>query len=217
MSEVTRYPLAWPAFWPRTPAHKVGRAKFHKATRYPGGNITYGDLSLGDGLDRLIRELKRLGAADVLVSTNARSSSTGLPYRDSANPKDPAVAVYFKLKGKPRVLACDRWHRLTDNLAAIAAHIECLRGIERYGVGTLDQAFTAYDALPAPGAISKPHWRKVLGFSDSEHVTERLIRDRFKVLAKDMHPDRSTGGHEAMSVLNVARDEALTEVGAFDG
>jgi len=36
---------------------------------------------------------------------------------------------------------------VSDNIAAIAAHIEALRAQERYGVGTIEQAFAGYSAL----------------------------------------------------------------------
>jgi hypothetical protein len=63
--------------------------------------------------------------------------------------------VYFKLHGKDRVLACDKWDRVADNIAAIAAHIDAIRRQDRYGVGTIDQAFAGYSALPPPGGTSR--------------------------------------------------------------
>jgi hypothetical protein len=33
---------------------------------------------------------------------------------------------------------------VADNIAAIAAHIDAIRRQDRYGVGTLDQAFAGY-------------------------------------------------------------------------
>ena len=66
-------------------------------------------------------------------------------------PDDPGVAVYFQLHDKERVLACDKWDTVADNIAAIAAHIDGIRRQDRYGVGTIDQAFAGYSAL---------HWKK---------------------------------------------------------
>ena len=57
--------------------------------------------------------------------------------------------MYFKLDSVPEglVLACDRWLRVEDNIAAVAAHIGALRGIDRWGVGSVRQAFAGYKRL----------------------------------------------------------------------
>lgn len=217
MSDVTRYPLSWPHGWPRTPAGKRKRAKFSKGERkyYSSGTGSYvsrSSLTVPQGLRRLWAELERMDARDQLTSTMVELNSYGEPRGGRREPDDPGVAVYFKLKGKDRVLACDTWDRTADNLAAIAAHIECLRGIDRYGVGTLDQAFAGYDALPAPGVDNRPPWRKV--FSDAvddvdNHVwSESAIQAAYRKLAAQFHPDKG-GSHDAMAQLNLARDEAL--------
>ena len=74
---------------------------------------------------RLIRECRLLGAANVIVSTNVAVRRDGLPYARQRTPEDPGAAVYFKLESVPEglVLACDRWLRVEDNIAAVAAHI----------------------------------------------------------------------------------------------
>ena len=55
------------------------------------------------------------------------------------------------------VLACDRWDRPEHNLRAIAKHVEAIRGQERWGVGSVAQAFRGYQALPSR-ATGKPWW-----------------------------------------------------------
>ena len=205
-----RYPLSWPIGWPRTPAGRRSRAKFSKKSYMTGRSDA---LTVPQGLRRLQDELDRLKARDIIVSTNVELNSFGEPRGGRRDPQDPGVAVYFKLSGKDRVLACDHWDRTADNLAAVAAHIECLRGIDRYGVGTLDQAFAGYDALPPPGATAKIPWRKVFGFASDTHVSSSMIDDFYKTLAKQFHPDLQGGSTEAMAMLNAARDEALEEIG----
>ena len=64
----------------------------------------------------------------------------------------------LELDGEPHALACDRFDRIEDNIAAIAAHIETLRGQERWGVADMKQAFAGHVALPAP-----EQWWQVLG------------------------------------------------------
>jgi hypothetical protein len=212
----TRYPLAWPHGWPRDQGRRKA-ARFYSATQYHGVGTSYmksGKVTISDALDRLERELARLGVNDseVIVSTNLVLGSRGAPLSNQAEPRDPGAAVYFSLKGKDRVLACDRWDRTADNLAAIAAHIDAIRRVDRYGVGTLDQAFAGYDALPPPGADNRPPWRKVLGFLDGQLVTAADIEIHFRDRAKQHHPGLG-GSQEAMAQLNEARDAALREPG----
>ena len=45
------------------------------------------------------------------------------------------ATLYFRLKDKPIVLACDRYDTVEANLAAIAAHIDAMRAMERHDVG----------------------------------------------------------------------------------
>src|SRR5262249_31741204 len=73
------------------------------------------------------------------------------PYSGARKSYDVGAAVYFSLNKKPYCLPCDRWNRLPDNLAAIAAHLEAMRGMDRWGVGSIEQAFAGYKALPARG------------------------------------------------------------------
>lgn len=119
--------------------------------------------------------------------------------------EDVGVAVYFTLGGKPHALACDRWTRVEDNCHALELHVEALRGQERWGVGSVAQAFAGYAQLPAHGP--RP-WREVLGVClDTAEVEERFAR-----LALKAHPDRG-GTAEAMSELLAARAAARAELG----
>jgi len=218
---VTRYPLSWPASWKRTPPGKRRAAAFHgvrqiaSAYQQPGQATRYyaqkTALSVGDATGRLAAELRRLGVReqDWLISSNLRTRIDGLPYADQRNPDDVGVAVYFKLRGADRVLACDAWTRVADNLAAIAAHVEAMRAIERYGVGTVEQAFADYDALPAKGST----WRTTLGFAHDQVVTLEDVDEAFKRRAREVHPDVAGGSHDAMASLTAARAEAREELG----
>jgi len=120
-------------------------------------------------------------------------------------PVDPGVAVYFRLDGRDIALACDRWNRVADNIVALAKHIEAMRGMDRWGVGTARQAFAGYEALPAP-----EQWWQVLGVPASAGIDEinRAWRDR----AAAAHPDRG-GSDAAMAQLNAARDQGRAERG----
>ena len=181
--EQSRWPLSWPQNWKRTPRHQRKAARFSRGDRKYSSDgasswVRQRQLSVADAIGRLLAELTRLGVrdGDVLISTNIKVRLDGLPYSNQTEPEDCGVAVYFRLNKADRVLACDTWTRVADNLAAVAAHIVAIRAIDRYGVGTLDQAFAGYVGLPARGAT----WRTTLGFRPDESVTLDQVQKAFK-------------------------------------
>jgi hypothetical protein len=211
----TRYPLAWPLGWARTPAPQRRRAAFaasHTITQEgASGLVTRRQtraLTVADALKRLSGELGRLGATRELLSTNVEVRLDGLPRSGQSEPRDPGAAVYFQLKGQPRCLACDRWDRVADNIAAIAQHIDALRRIDRYGVGTLEQAFAGYAALPPQASHD---WRLVLGFAAGAAVTRAMVEEAFRERARTAHPDAG-GSHDSMARLTEARSAAQREL-----
>src|ERR1700682_1592832 len=151
----TRYPLCWPANWKRTSNRT--RAQFGKApTRYLSDGVAVvpgkSKLSVAQAIDRLARELRRRGIKEenCIVSTNVPLNLSGLPRGDRSEPSDPGVAIYWTHKGKQQCMAIDRYDRVADNLAAIAATLDALRAIERHGGGSiLDRAFMGFAQLPA--------------------------------------------------------------------
>ncbi len=204
MSEQQRYPLAWPSGWKRTSYRKV--ASFGKAGIAEQGWKTRKPLEIGDGLNRLNAELKRLGATDVVISTDLALNRDGSINRGQRMPADPGVAVYFKLKGRPRCMASDSWTRIPDNMAAIAGTIEALRSIDRYGVGNIEQAFAGYTALQ-PAA--EEDWHIVLGVA--RHAPTAEVETVYKRRIREWHPDQWTGepniqreAEETTRRLNVA-------------
>lgn len=211
--EHQRFPLSWPAGWKRTPPGLRRYAPFGKKvprTNGIGGSYRSNErLEIGDGLERLEGELRRLGARQVVISSNLTIRQDGRPY--AGQPKrlnDPGIAVYFRLNGQPRVLACDKWNSAADNMAAIAGHIEAIRMQERYGVGTLDQAFAGYAALPPVGGTQGGDWRAELDFKPGDHpITLEVVEARYRALVRQRHPDNG-GSHDAIVRLNRARDEA---------
>ena len=134
-------------------------------------------------------ELDRLKATDVVLSTNVRTKLDGTPYSQQAQPNDKGAAVYFTLKGKPTAMACDRWNRAEDNVTAIAKHIEALRAQERWGVGSIERAFTGYQALPGVGESSGIQWWTTLGVP--LNATRDQAREAYLLLVKKHHPDRT--------------------------
>lgn len=200
MNNPTRNPLAWPMGWPRTPDTKRKPSRFS----YHGRDIT-----ISAAMDRLERELGHLGATEPLLSSNLKLSLSGVPYSGQGEPADRGIAVYFKLKGADRVLACDRYLTAAANIAAIANHIDALRRIDRYGVGTIEQAFAGYAALPPPSVDNRPEWRKTLGFHPTARVTPEDVNLNYRTLAK-----KDPGNEHRLLDLNLAREAAMRELSA---
>ena len=197
------YPLQWPPGWPR--AKWRGRARFRGVSVEQAANRRryFRELTVAEATDRLQSELDKLGGQYSILSTNLELRLNGSPRSGQREPDDPGVAIYFTLKKQRVVLACDKWDRAADNIAAIAAHIEALRGQERWGVGSLEQAFAGYAALPSPEQAS--NWRTVLGCPNATTLVE--AEARFKQLAMLHHPDRG-GSHEQMAELTQAIQDA---------
>lgn len=203
---VTRHPLTWPVGWKRTGLgarvaprwHRIGSETKHWGNGTSSTWRTKRDLSVADATDRLLAELDRLGARDVLLSTNLELRLDGLPRSNQRRPDDPGAAVYFKLNKADRCLACDRYTTVEGNIAALAAHVEALRAIDRYGVGSVDQAFAGYTALPADTSES---WWQVLGVPPD--ATRDAIDQAYRRMARELHPDVS-GHSDAMVRLNQA-------------
>jgi hypothetical protein len=207
----TRYPLCWPQNWKRT-ATRV-RAQFGKAGQSVGQfqRLNKSRLSIEDSFRRIEYEMERFGVElhTVLVSTNIRPNMRGLPAGNSGEPSDPGVAVYWTLKGKAQCMAIDRYDRVADNLAAVAATLEALRAIERHGGGSiLERAFLGFAQLPA--ATGRP-WRDVFGFGLST-PTATMVEEAYRRVARERHPDKPGGDHEDMVELNAARVAALAEL-----
>jgi hypothetical protein len=98
---------------------------------------------------------------------------------------------------------------LADNIAAIATHIDAVRSIGRYGVGSVEQMFTGFQAIRGPGP--KP-WREGLGIRpDNTQLTAQFIHQRRQELARRHHPD--TGGDpRVMAEINDGADLSLPEI-----
>lgn len=205
---VEAYPLAWPAGVTRTPSHQRERAKFGRMER----NVDYGwknrkGLTVAQASTRLLAELDRLGATHEVVSTNVELRLDGLPYSNRKNPTDPGVAVYFMLEGAQHCMPCDRWDRVEDNLAAVAKHVESIRGQLRWGVGDVRAAFAGFRALPGKGETGNGAgaWWTVLGVAHDSPLDQ--VKAAYRKLCVEHHPDR--GGDSArMSMINAAWEQA---------
>lgn len=204
----TRFPLAWPAHRPRATYRKAGKFS------YRGDDGWAKDITVPRAMDRLEDEVRRLGGTNTLLSTNIDTRLDGRPRGGAAEPHDPGVCLYFTLKGKPMAMACDVYTKVAQNIAAVAAHLEATRAIERHGVATAAETLQAFQALPAPTVIAlgaaRP-WREVLGFGEMQVVDRVDIDLAWKARVRAVHPDRG-GSDGQVAEVNAARDAALLEV-----
>lgn len=140
-----------------------------------------------------------------LMSSNIRRAQQGFPISNAKNPTDPGVAVYFKINGRPVSLACDKWILVEDNMYALAMHIEALRGQDRWGVGTIEQAFRGYMALPGVGESSGSKWWETLGVPINADV--EAVKKAYRILVNKHHPDKPTGDREMFHRVQTAYEE----------
>lgn len=170
------YPLNWPTDWPRTPRYQRGA----------GPN----QMPASRARQLLLRDLEKMGATDVVMSSNIATRRDGLPYANQSRIEDPGVVLYFRRKGQDIAIPCDRWHTVDANLRAIGLQIESIRRIERWGTEQMmDRAFTGYAALPAnAGKPTAPRaWYEVLQLSPD--ADQDIIKAAYRKLASKYHPD----------------------------
>lgn len=192
------FPLQWPPGWDRTPPQERSVSRF----------IT--------GMARATRglrlELERLGAANVVISSDLPTRSNGTPYGSAA---DNGVAVWFVLDGEEHVLACDRWLQAAENIHAITLTIAAIRGIGRWGVRQASsRAFQGFKALPpAPEPAREPWWivlciqRDVL---EPKLATWAKAKRAHRMLMRVA--DTGTGDTEQAIRLNAALADARLEL-----
>jgi len=205
------FPLQWPEGWTRTKYSSRTYPKFVS--------------SLVEDRDAIIRRLQRRGGANIVITSQLPLNTKGLPYAGPV--EDPGIAVYW-FEGKidkartERVLACDRWIRVSDNMRAIAKSLAALDGIDRWGASqVVERAFAGFAALPpgSSGTIATPThrpWREVLGgeWPALERAdTLAIAKSRHRKAIAEAHPDR--GGDPARAAeLNAAMAEAEAELGS---
>lgn len=207
---IPAYPLQWPAGWKRTPAGARDRARFGRQTQSSYGSWkTRASLTVAEAVSRVREELQRMGIDDndLVISTNLALRLDGLPRSGQAEPADPGAAVYWTdphaHAAAPRCMAIDRYDRIADNLAAIAATLDAMRAIERHGgAEILNRAFTGFVALPDPSSVA---WWIVLGVD--RDAARDDVEAAYRHLRSQTHPDRG-GDPEQFQRVQRAYEEA---------
>lgn len=204
---IDAYPCRWPDGWERTPSHRRGTSRF--------------GLDFVRARDDISRQLKLMGAREIVLTTNIPLRRDGLPLAGQSEPQDPAVAVYWIERGtwnaqrneqdyKRLVVACDHWRKVKENLRAVGVTIECLRALKRSGAThVIERAFMGFAALPEQAG--QRSWRQVLELGDGP-VSRDMLDRAYRAMALWSHPDRG-GTNEGMAAVNRAYEDGLREIG----
>ncbi len=199
-----KFPLDWPLGFPRSEEQKAGRfssLKDHYNTPLTDRQAATRMLSELDKFNK-VGHPRRVPLDSVVVTSNLEARKDGTLAQQRRNPEDRGVAVYFELDGRSRVIPCDTYHQVADNLAAVAATLSALRTLERHGTGLMERAFTGFEALPAPTPKS---WWVVLGVK--EDTPNVFVQAAYVRLRSQHHPDKPTGDTDKfMEVQNAWRD-----------
>jgi hypothetical protein len=202
----TAYPLKWPDGWPRTAPvlRKDGRGHFARGGGRVGARRVW---TFAEARDKLLDELRQLGATQVVISSNFKQDRYGSGPIDDGKRRhdDQGIAVYFFLAGKQMAMARDAWERAEENMRSLTLAIEAMRQLDRHGGSTMmSRAFEGFTALPPP----KSCW-EILGITPT--TKEDVIQSAFRSRAFDEHPDKG-GNNIDMAELVRARDEALRQI-----
>lgn len=201
------YPLKWPDGWPRARGREWGR--FAR------------NLDTDRTLDQLMDELRRLGATNIVISTNLKPRNVSA--RPDADPRaDPGVAIYFTYNAKSMSMAQDRFDNVGKNARSLTLAIDAMRAIERHGGGYMMQrSFDGFAALPPPSdgkGYEKRPWRSVLELSETVYgalpkANQLILAEAaYRQTSRAAHPDVPGGSAERMAELNVAIEDARTEL-----
>lgn len=181
-----QYPLQWPMGWQRT--------------KYPQGSRFRASSPWAESR-AVIDELRRLGATNIVISSNMEYKADGTPYARQARMNDTGVAVYFKLNGDEQCIPCDQWYSLEENLRAIWKTVEALRGIERWGAKEMvNAAFRGFKALPSSFEMPAPqrNWWVVLDVSQNANALE--VKEAYRKAIKLHHPDAGGSAQEFQEI-----------------
>lgn len=151
-------------------------------------------------LDLLDRELRHLGAHEVMIGAGFRESDLrldGLPRADARAPSHPGVELSFDSRHGRLVYGTDTCEYWQHNVRSIALGLEALRAVDRYGITQRGQQYAGFKQLAGTvDAPSADRGRELI----REHGSERAA-------LKATHPDHG-GGARDFADVQAARSAA---------
>jgi len=190
---IDAFPLAWPLGYPRHEGNKI-------TSRFI--------CTLDKAINGVFREVKLLKGKSVIISTNIPLRKEGNFYA-SLKPvsEDLGVAVYFTYKNEQKVICCDAYKTIAENIRAIEKSINAIRGLENWKCSDiLNQAFSGFKALPKKTEQNCWHVLKIAKTTDLT-----AVRKAYTTLAKMHHPDAAEGSHVMFIKLREAYEQAIKE------
>lgn len=193
---ITAFPLCWPDGWARS------------KTRFSSSYKVTTDAAIED----LLASVRMLGGREIIVSSNVPIRRDGTMYRGDHSDQrmqDPGVAVYWTARDPkgdpvPRVMPCDHWHTVRENVRALGMAIDYLRGLKRCGAGEIqERAYAGFARLPE--STGDDPW-SVLGLQRT--ATRQQLSDRLRELSRTEHPDHG-GSNDRFARITRAYHEAL--------
>jgi hypothetical protein len=171
----------------------------------------------------VLRELGMMEVEKTIISSNAALRKDGGFRAGKSNLDEPGVAVYFIYGDKTRVMACDAWLHVEDNLWAIGLALQANRKQAKWGVDSLERLFQVYvptreeQTQPPPRRESAQQspagelaWWTVLGI---DPITTKVVAQQaYWRLAKETHPDLG-GSHEQFIRVQHAWEQACKACG----
>lgn len=209
------YPLEWPANKQRSADRIFGRYTNNKR-----------DITLAEAQTRLFDALEKFNNqgkgwvvdidADCLLKTMFDLRKDGGMRSGQRKPPDVGAVCHFAICDGDRVelvLAIDRYTKIEQNIAAIAACVDSLRQLWRVDAGTFLAAASGLNALPPPMAY--PNWRTVLGFAQDSTPSFDEVKKNYRVMIKAAHSDN--GGNDSVAAeINIAYGQAKEDLSDND-
>lgn len=160
------------------------------------------DSSWSATLELLERELKHLGAKNVIVEVDCLPGAIRLDGQLYANARvnSPAIRLHFDSDQGHLSYETDAFLHWGDNVRAVALALEALRRVDRYGIGRGGEQYRGYLALEAGTGIA-------LGGMTSDDARDVLLKASrylawdevdaetiYRSARSTAHPDRQPDG-----------------------
>lgn len=166
-------------------------------------------------LDLLEAELNRIEAVDIVIESGFNRfdiRNDGLPFA-GRKPGDPGIILNFTGKQGPLRIPCDWFANYSNNLHAIALHLEHLRLAGIYGVGERGEQYKGWARLGSGAPIAMEAGMTVekaaILLAPARYV--RVIQNReayrtaYRIAAGLLHPDNHGGDQAEWDALQCAR------------
>lgn len=190
MIQPEKFPLHWPQGYPVTEYRTESKFK----------------CTFAEARDGIYYELDRLGSEAYFISCNINRNKSGQLIAGRLVYDNPGVAVYFKYNGEQKVIACDKWKYIHENLRAIEKSLEAIRGLDRWGcTNIISQAVSGMKELPMNAGNSSRSWWQVL--EALQNSSDELIENNYKRLRKQYHPDMPGGDNDKFVAVQKAYEE----------